>query len=81
MEYMNYINENALILIPALYIIGLFLKQSKVKDKYIPLIILACGVIGSVCLLGISITAIISGILAAGTAVFSNQLYKQLTEK
>ena len=36
MEFMEYITENALILIPALYVIGMFLKALEfIKDKYI----------------------------------------------
>ena len=35
MEFMNYIAENALILIPVLYIIGTFLKGLEyINDKY-----------------------------------------------
>ena len=37
MDFMNYIIENALILIPVLYILGMFLKALEfIKDKYIP---------------------------------------------
>ena len=37
MDFMNYIIENALILIPVLYILGSFLKGlENIKDKYIP---------------------------------------------
>ena len=36
MEFMEYITENALILIPVLYVIGMFLKALEfIKDKYI----------------------------------------------
>ena len=36
MDFMNYIAENALVLIPVIYIIGMFLKGLKgVSDKYI----------------------------------------------
>ena len=40
MEFMEYITENALILIPVLYVIGMFLKALEfIKDKYIPCIL------------------------------------------
>ena len=45
MDFMNYIIENALILIPVLYILGSFLKGlENIKDKYIPLVLLAIGI-------------------------------------
>lgn len=42
MDFLNYIIDNVLILIPVLYIIGTFLKGLEIiKDKYIPLILMA----------------------------------------
>eukprot|EP00828_Plagiopyla_frontata_P010703 TRINITY_DN1575_c0_g1_i9.p1 TRINITY_DN1575_c0_g1~~TRINITY_DN1575_c0_g1_i9.p1 ORF type:complete len:111 (+),score=13.92 TRINITY_DN1575_c0_g1_i9:158-490(+) len=39
MEFSQYIADNALILIPALYIIGMLIKNiEKIADKYIPII-------------------------------------------
>lgn len=41
MDFIEYITENALILIPVLYILGSFLKGlENIKDKYIPLVLL-----------------------------------------
>ena len=78
MDVMNYIIENALILIPVLYILGSFLKGlENIKDKYIPLVLLAIGIGFSVAIIGFSVDAIIQGILVTGVTVLGNQLIKQ----
>ena len=78
MEFMNYIAENALILIPVIYIIGMFLKGLKgVSDKYIPFALMFVSIAFSVAMLGLNVDSIIQGILIAGTTVLSNQLIKQ----
>ncbi|MEL5900173.1 phage holin family protein [Clostridium sporogenes] len=79
---MDYIVEQALILIPALYVIGIMLKQtSKIKDWTIPWILLVLGIIGAISLMGFNANAVIQGILVTGVAVYTNQLIKQSTEK
>lgn len=76
---MEFITENALMLIPVLNIIGAIIKNiEKVPDKYIPLILLGFGILGSVAILGISPESVVQGVLVTGTAVFGNQLVKQL---
>ncbi len=81
MDFINYITENALILIPVLYIIGMILKDTnKVKDKYIPLILLPIGICLSMALMGFGINAIIQGILVVGVSVYTNQLIKQVNK-
>ena len=78
MEFMEYITENALILIPVLYIIGAFLKGLEIiNDKYIPLILMAFSIGFSIAILGLEVNSIIQGILVAGATVLSNQLIKQ----
>ncbi|MCW6075454.1 phage holin family protein [Clostridium sporogenes] len=82
MNLMDYIVEQALILIPVLYILGMMLKNTqKIKDWSIPWILLVVGVIGAISLMGLNPNAIIQGILATGAAVYTNQLIKQSTEK
>ena len=39
MDFQEYIKSELLILVPVLYIIGLGLKKSKLKDKWIPLVL------------------------------------------
>lgn len=81
MEFINYITENALILIPVIYIIGMILKGTeRIKDKYIPVILLPIGVVLSMALMGIGINAIIQGILVVGVSVYTNQLIKQINK-
>ena len=87
MDYQEYIKSELLVLVPVLYIIGLGLKKSKLKDKWIPL---ALGII-SVTLSAIWViatsqitnmqevaaalfTAVTQGILAAGASVYASQI-------
>ena len=78
MEFMEYITENALILIPILYVIGMFLKALEfIKDKYIPCILLVIGIAFSIALTGFNVNAVIQGILVSGATVLGNQLIKQ----
>ncbi len=73
MDFINYITENALILIPVLYIIGMILKGiERIKDKYIPLILLPIGIGLARALMGININVIIQGILVVGVSVYTN---------
>ena len=79
MELLNYITDNKLILIPALYIIGYIIKNtSLIKDKYIPLILLFVAIILSIFMgKDTIINNIIQGILVSGTTVFTNQMIVQ----
>ena len=78
MDFLNYIVDNALILIPVLYIIGTFLKGLEIiNDKYIPLILMAFSIAFSIAILGLNVDSIIQGILITGVTVLSNQLVKQ----
>ena len=77
----QYITENALILIPVLNIIGVILKDTKkIPDKYIPLILLGFGILGAVAVMGLSPEGVVQGILVTGTAVYGNQIVKQLNK-
>ena len=82
MELADYIVQNALILIPALYILGMIIKTTqKIPAKYIPITLLVFGVAGAIGILGISVDSIIQGILVTGATVYANQLVKQSTKK
>lgn len=75
----EYISENGLLLIPVLNIIGMIIKKTeKIPDKYIPLILLIFGVMGAVAIMGISPQSVVQGVLITGTAVYGNQVFKQL---
>ncbi|MBN1048692.1 phage holin family protein [Clostridium botulinum] len=78
MEFINYITESALILVPVIFIIGTVFKGTeKIEDKYIPIILLPIGIILSMLLIGFNIEGFIQGILVTGAAVYTNQLIKQ----
>lgn len=92
MQITNYVKPELIVVAVALYFMGMWLKQSEaVKDKYIPLIngavgIVVCGiyvVATSTCQTGQEIamavfTAITQGILVAGLSTYVNQLIKQI---
>lgn len=78
MDFMNLILDQALVLIPVLYLIGAFLKSSHVDDKYIPVSLLVIGVVLSMLMIGFTVDGFIQGVLVAGAAVFTNQLVKQV---
>lgn len=81
----TYIQPELLILIPVLCFLGMGLKTSKIKDKYIPWILGGFGIgLAVLYVVGVSginalsvFTAITQGILCAGGSVYANQLIKQ----
>lgn len=93
-DYMTYIKPELLVLIPALVFIGYCLKTSTaVKDKLIPALLAAAGVLLAVLyVLATTVitgpqdaaqaifTAIIQGVLCAAGAVYANQCVKQSTK-
>ena len=82
MDILNYIMDNALVLIPVLVIIGEIIKNiEKIPDKWIPLILLPIGIAGALALGGLSVDSAIQGILVTGAAVYGNQIVKQLGKK
>ena len=59
---MDYIVEQALILIPVLYILGVMLKgTNKIKDWTIPWILLVVGIIGAIALMGLNVNSVLQG--------------------
>lgn len=83
MEYVeNYLFEEALIIIPVLLIIGKMMKQTPwIRDWLIPYCLLLLGTSFTIYLLGWHVDAVLQGILLTGTAVFGNQLFKQVKER
>ena len=82
MNLMDYIIQDAYILVPVLYVIGIFLKRTpKVPDWLIPWILTGLGMIGAFFLSGMKLSGILQGVLVAGVTVFANQLYKQTTNR
>lgn len=82
MDFAQYIAQNALVLIPVLYVLGMLIKNTeKINDKYIPIVLLIAGVAGAVGIMGINADAVVQGVLVTGTTVYTNQLIKQTTKK
>ena len=78
MDIVSYIVEKCLILVPCLLVLGSILKGTeKIKDKYIPVILLPLGIAGAIALGGFTVDSIIQGILVSGAAVYCNQLFVQ----
>lgn len=78
MDFLKYITERMLILIPVLYIIGMIIKGTdKIKNKYIPVILLPIGIAGAIGIGGLNVDSIIQGILITGVTVYGNQLIIQ----
>lgn len=90
MNYFEYIKVELLVLIPVLYLIGVALKISRLKDKWIPLVL--GGVSVFLCLLWVLstskistfaesctavFTAVTQGVLLSGASVYANQIFKQ----
>lgn len=79
MTIVQYLKNSATILIPVLLIIGKIVKGfDRISDKWIPLILLPFGIIGAFIMLGFSFDSVIQGLLVTGTAVYGNQIFKQL---
>lgn len=79
----QYMADKALIVVVVLLVIGYFLKRTpRVQDWMIPWvltlagILLACGILQE-----ITVESAVQGILAAGIATLTHQLWKQTTEK
>lgn len=82
MDIIKFVTEQALILIPVLYVVGTLLKSTpKIQDWLIPYILLVLGIGGSIALMGLNVGAVIQGVLVSGATVLSNQLVKQAVEK
>ena len=81
-DILNYIVGEGLILIPAIYIIGMIIRKTdKIPNKYIPIILLPLGILGAMGIMGFTVRAAIQGILVTGAAVYGDQVYKQMTKK
>ena len=78
----NYVMDNALILIPVIYVIGAILKGTElIKDKYIPVILLPIGIVLGMLIVGFTVNGFIQGVLVTGVAVYADQLVKQTLKK
>ena len=78
-EILEFVIQEAYIMIPALWVVGFVIKNTElIKDKYIPVILLAVSLLLSPWMLGgYSPQNVIQAILVAGGAVLADNLYRQ----
>lgn len=77
-----FIMNETLIFIPALVILGFFLKNSpSIPDWLIVWILTGLGILASVATLGFRVDSFVQGILVSGAAVLSHQIFKQTINK
>ena len=85
----QYISPELLILVPALYVLGMILKRTEfLSDRFIPLTLGIVSIFVAMfyefSAVGMTFEAvymsIIQGILCAGCAVYGNQIYRQHTK-
>ena len=93
MDMMELIRPEMLVLVPALYLVGMALKKADVFDnKYIPLGLGLFGaVLGAAWLMVFQVEGYnvaqsllmgaVQGVLCAGLSVYANQMFKQLGSK
>lgn len=79
MDILSYVMDNKLVLIPVIYIISYIIKQTMiVSEKFIPLILLAVGVVLSILMGGDSIiNNVVQGILVTGASVLTEEIVVQ----
>ena len=91
MDIINYINPELIVLVPALIVLGLMMKDSiRIPDTAFPAVLGGVGVLLAVawCMATVQpvglwaivltlVTAVIQGVLCAGAAVYADQLGKQ----
>ncbi|MFC0091667.1 phage holin family protein [Allobacillus sp. GCM10007491] len=79
---LDFIMEEAYILIPVLIIIGRILKIStNLPSRFIPITLLGLSFLLTGVMLGLSFETFIQSVLIAGAAVFSHQLFKQMRNR
>ena len=78
-EILEFVIQEAYIMIPALWVVGFVIKNTElIKDKCIPVILLAVSLLLSPWMLGgYSPQNVIQAILVAGGAVLADNLYRQ----
>ena len=94
METVSYIKPELLILVPVLYIVGMGIQKSKIKNNRIPLILGVTSILLSTLwvvatseiqnIQDVMYAVFISttqGILAAGASVYAHQFYVQTKKK
>ena len=90
MDYLSYIAPEMLVLVPVLYGMGIVLKQTALKDQFIPAILTCISVLFTILYIFSAkamstpqeiaqalFTALTQGILIASASVYTNEVVKQ----
>jgi hypothetical protein len=78
LDLLQFLNQKYIMLVPALWVIGLALKHTPwVPDWTIIWILLFLSVGFGAIAFGFSVNGILNGVTAAGIAVLGHQMYKQ----
>ena len=78
---LNFIGDNLLILVAALYVLGVYLKKTpKIIDEFIPWILMLIGIGFAIAINGISPNAILTGVICSFIAVGANSSVKQINK-
>ncbi|RFB10182.1 hypothetical protein DZB84_23145 [Bacillus sp. HNG] len=81
MDLLQFSNENYYMLVPMLWVIGFFLKQTPTIPNWaITWILLGVSLVGGAFFFGFTAEAFFNGVIAAGVAVFGHQMVKQTAE-
>lgn len=92
-EWTEWIRSELFILVPVLYLLGIFLKKSPVKDWLIPYVLCGVGVVlSAVYLIGqgveangglwnVLFSAVTQGVLCAACSVYAKNLVKQFQQR
>ena len=92
---MNYVKPELLVVSVVLWLVGTAVKKTeKIRDKYIPLILGAAGILlcgiwvlatselaGVHCVAMAVFTSVVQGILVAGLSIYVNQMVKQMKKE
>ena len=75
---MEFLPKELLLLSAALGFLGHFIKQaSLIKNEFIPFVLIALGVVGSIATLGFSAESVLLGVVSASVAVTAKNMQKQ----
>lgn len=78
---LNFINDNMIIFIPVLFVIGAFMKKSRIRDNLIPWFLLVISWVLVFTTTGDGQQAVVQGTLITGICVLGSQLYIQTVRK
>jgi len=78
LDLIEYLNHNYLMLVPALWVVGIAIKQTPFIPNWLIIwILLAISIIFFTIAFGFSYEGLINGVVAAGVAVLGHQIVKQ----